>query len=56
MKHHVLLRAVLAVVAIALSPLALAATDIPCRTAKLIVPWKPGGGTDVIFRIFANSI
>ncbi len=56
MKHHVLLTAVLAVVAIALSPLALAATDIPCRTAKLIVPWKPGGGTDVIFRIFANSI
>ncbi len=56
MKHHVLLTAGLAVVAITLSPLALAATDIPCRTAKLIVPWKPGGGTDVIFRIFANSI
>ena len=28
----------------------------PCKTAKLIVPWKPGGGTDVIFRIFANNI
>lgn len=28
----------------------------PCSTAKLIVPWKPGGGTDVIFRIFANNI
>ena len=56
MKHHVLLTAGLAVVAITLSPLALAATDIPCRTAKLIVPWKPGGGTDVIFRIFANAV
>ncbi|MBE9553753.1 MAG: tripartite tricarboxylate transporter substrate binding protein [Proteobacteria bacterium] len=32
------------------------AADIPCGTAKLIVPWKPGGGTDVIFRIFANNI
>jgi tripartite-type tricarboxylate transporter receptor subunit TctC len=24
--------------------------DIPCSTAKLIVPWGAGGGTDVIFR------
>ncbi len=33
-----------------------AAAAPPCSTAKLIVPWKPGGGTDVIFRIFANNI
>ncbi|MFQ5774746.1 MAG: Bug family tripartite tricarboxylate transporter substrate binding protein [Kiloniellaceae bacterium] len=33
-----------------------AAVEFPCGTAKLIVPWKPGGGTDVIFRIFANNI
>jgi len=32
------------------------AADFSCRTAKLIVPWKPGGGTDVIFRIYANAI
>jgi tripartite-type tricarboxylate transporter receptor subunit TctC len=32
------------------------AAEFPCRTAKLIVPWKPGGGTDVIFRIYANTI
>jgi len=32
------------------------AAEFSCRTAKLIVPWKPGGGTDVIFRIYANTI
>ena len=32
------------------------AADFTCSTAKLIVPWKPGGGTDVIFRIYANAI
>ena len=28
------------------------AADIPCDTAQLIVPWKAGGGTHVIFSIF----
>jgi len=32
------------------------AAEFSCSTAKLIVPWKPGGGTDVIFRIYANTI
>jgi len=32
------------------------AVEFSCSTAKLIVPWKPGGGTDVIFRIYANTI
>ena len=27
-----------------------------CSTAKLIVPWKPGGGTHVLFSIFENTI
>jgi tripartite-type tricarboxylate transporter receptor subunit TctC len=27
-----------------------------CSTAKLIVPWKPGGGTAVIFNIYENTI
>ncbi len=33
-----------------------AAADIPCDTARLIVPWKAGGGTHVIFSIFENTI
>lgn len=32
------------------------AADIPCDTAKLIVPWKAGGGTHVIFSIFEKKI
>jgi len=32
------------------------AADVPCETAKLIVPWKAGGGTHVIFSIFEKTI
>ncbi|MEZ5726597.1 MAG: tripartite tricarboxylate transporter substrate binding protein [Burkholderiaceae bacterium] len=32
------------------------AVDLPCTTARLIVPWGAGGGTDVIFRIFENAV
>ncbi len=32
------------------------AADIPCDTAKLIVPWKAGGGTHIIFSIFEKTI
>ncbi|MEM7226741.1 MAG: tripartite tricarboxylate transporter substrate binding protein [Pseudomonadota bacterium] len=35
---------------------ALAEVDLPCRTVKLIVPWGAGGGTDVIFRVFADAV
>ncbi|MEN8196402.1 MAG: tripartite tricarboxylate transporter substrate binding protein [Pseudomonadota bacterium] len=42
--------AVLAVIATA--P---AKAEISCGTAKLIVPWGAGGGTDVIFRILVES-
>jgi len=31
------------------------ALDIPCRVAKLIVPWKAGGDTDIIFRLFVDT-
>jgi len=31
------------------------AADIPCGTAKLIVPWGAGGGTDVIFRTVVEA-
>ncbi len=32
------------------------AAEFPCGTARLIVPWSPGGGTDVIFRIFTEAV
>ncbi|MFQ5683910.1 MAG: Bug family tripartite tricarboxylate transporter substrate binding protein [Candidatus Binatia bacterium] len=31
------------------------AIKLPCRAVKLIVPWKAGGGTDVIFRVVART-
>ena len=33
-----------------------AAPSIPCGTAKLIVPWGAGGGTDVIFRQMVDKV
>lgn len=33
-----------------------AAPNIPCSTAKLIVPWGAGGGTDVIFRQMVEKV
>ncbi len=32
------------------------AAIVPCKTAKLIVPWKAGGGTHVLFSIFEKTI
>jgi len=32
------------------------AAEIPCKTAKLIVPWGAGGGTHVIFSVFEKTI
>ncbi len=32
------------------------AAEFPCRTAKLIVPWGPGGGTGVIFRLVIETV
>lgn len=31
------------------------AAQFPCSTAKLIVPWKAGGDTDIIFRLIADA-
>jgi len=45
----------LGAVAFAPAPSA-AAPEMPCSTAKLIVPWKAGGGTHVIFSIFEKTI
>lgn len=32
------------------------AADLPCKTAKLIVPWGAGGGTHVLFSIYEKTI
>lgn len=32
------------------------AEEFSCATARLIVPWKPGGGTDVVMRTYAEAI
>jgi len=39
-----------------LTPGLAAAVKLPCSTAKLIVPWKAGGGTHVLFSIFEKTI
>ncbi len=31
------------------------AVDMPCSTAKLIVPWGAGGDTDIIFRLLVDE-
>jgi tripartite-type tricarboxylate transporter receptor subunit TctC len=33
----------------------LAQTSFPGRTVRLIVPWAPGGTTDVVFRVLASA-
>lgn len=32
------------------------AEEFTCATARLVVPWKPGGGTDVVMRTYADAI
>jgi len=54
-KSIIAMTAVAAVVGMAATTAA-AAPNIPCKTAKLIVPWKAGGGTHVIFSIFEKTI
>ncbi len=59
LKSKLLLGAAALVAGLATGGLATApaeAADINCRTAKLIVPWGAGGGTDVIFRVFVEAV
>jgi tripartite-type tricarboxylate transporter receptor subunit TctC len=44
-----------AAAALAVTATAPAQAEISCGTAKLIVPWGAGGGTDVIFRILVEA-
>lgn len=44
------------VLALAAGSTTASAVELPCTTAKLIVPWGAGGGTSVIFGIFEKAI
>jgi tripartite-type tricarboxylate transporter receptor subunit TctC len=33
-----------------------ATAKIPCSTAKMVVPWKAGGDTDLVFQVVAKAI
>ena len=56
MKTRYILHSIIAAIAIVCLPTKLLAAEIPCSTAKLIVPWKAGGGTDIIFRVVADAV
>jgi tripartite-type tricarboxylate transporter receptor subunit TctC len=49
-------RAALVGAAACLSAPALAQTGFPNRSIRLIVPWAPGGTTDVVFRVLAQAV
>jgi len=49
------LTAIVLVLTLGIGPSGVLSADFPCSTAKLIVPHQPGGGTDIIFRIFVNA-
>ena len=38
------------------SSAAFATPKLPCDTAQLIVPWKPGGGTQVLYALVEKTI
>jgi tripartite-type tricarboxylate transporter receptor subunit TctC len=55
MRKSILLAAATAALA-TISAKPVIAADLSCNTARLIVPWGAGGGTDVIYRIVANAV
>lgn len=55
------MRTILSAIAVSTAALVAAtpaapAAEVPCDTARLIVPWKAGGGTHVLFSIFEETI
>ncbi|HSS65989.1 MAG TPA: tripartite tricarboxylate transporter substrate binding protein, partial [Gammaproteobacteria bacterium] len=56
MEKSIFLKAAAIAVAVAAAPFSAFAADIPCSTAKLIVPWNAGGDTDIVFRLVTNSM
>ena len=55
MRRHIVLASI-AACASALLPTLSIAQDYPNKPIKLIVPWSPGGGTDVLARIIAAKL
>ena len=55
-KHTTRLGAAVAAAILATTISGAGAVEIPCNTAKLIVPWGAGGETDVIFRQFVETV
>ncbi|HSV44755.1 MAG TPA: tripartite tricarboxylate transporter substrate binding protein [Ramlibacter sp.] len=57
MKHTVTLLAIAgSVLAVALAPTGAAAQDYPSRPIRIIVPYAPGGGTDLFSRTVADHL
>ncbi len=56
MNRHTLLRVAAALAAAAFLPMVALAQDYPTKTIKLIVPFPPAGGTDVLSRTVAQAI
>ncbi len=56
MEIRAFLKTAAIAVATVAAPLSALAADIPCSTAKVIVPWKAGGDTDIVFRLVTNAM
>lgn len=56
MERSTFFKAATIAVAVIAAPFSALAADIPCSTAKLIVPWNAGGDTDIVFRLVTNSM
>jgi tripartite-type tricarboxylate transporter receptor subunit TctC len=56
MEEKTMLRRMLATVTLAAVALAAAAQDYPTKPIKLIVPFPPAGGTDILSRVVAQKV
>lgn len=56
MKLHTLIAASTAAAALAVPPLTMAADSYPEKPIEFIVPWGPGGGSDLLMRIVGQHL